>query len=303
MLKHQIIGTINLSVPLIIVALSYPNLLINTWCRIICALATGLYLLFLNYKTTKQQAASLTYSPTEAALADFEAMITACNVDPKSIQLRYSYSNEGIAQTMFNTITIDPLLWQGSENDPSGAKVKAILEEHIVPPVPAAQKERMRATYDLLSLPVQRFIFKHELGHVVSKYGYKKLVVIGIVGSLATYTGVAAALALQAYVHAPGVAAVFFGMFIGGCSDLLFTYASNFLFKLPEEKNADRFAIQHSSPEEIEAAAQFWEDHAQILAQHPNPTTIFSYLPTTIGSGYLPGPARAAYLRQHGKTC
>ncbi len=62
-------------------------------------------------------------------------------------------------------------------------------------------------------------------------------------------------------------------------------------------------AASQVHPEDIEAAANFWEAHAKVLAEHPKLTTIFSYLPPTIASGYLSGSARAAYLRKHSKTC
>lgn len=297
MFKQQIVGTLNLAIPILALAWLYPSLFQHIWGIVGCSVVMGLYILYLNYKATKNYVAVLTYIPSGAHKEDFEESIRACNVDPQTIHLRYGYTNEQIAIVAFTTIVIDPLLWQGITEDPVALQVKNILDVHTVPLLPEAQKTRIAMVHDLFSVPAQRFIFKHELGHIFHKYSPKKLAVIGLIGACATYAGVSTAVALQSF----GVLAIPLGIFVGGLTDLLLSYTSNVVFKLYEEKRADRFAVRYSTQEEIEAAADFFERHHEVFMTHQGPQNLLTKLPSIIASGHLSGKARADYIRACGR--
>lgn len=294
MFKQQIIGTINLSIPVVILALAYPAFLHTTFGLIVSSVLMGGYILYLNYRATKNYAAVFTYIPSGECKEEFEEIIKACKLDPQQIHLRYGYTNEQIAFAAFSTIVIDPLLWQGITKDPVALEVKKILDAQVVPPLSDVQKNRMVKIHELFSAPAQHFILKHELGHVFHNYSKKKLVIIGIIGTCATYAAISAAFAVQ---HTSGILAVLVGIFVGGLGDLVLSHASNVLFKVYEEKRADRFAVYYSSRNDAEAAADFFEQHHEILATHTDPKNILSKLPSVIVSGHLSGKARADYIR------
>ena len=94
--------------------------------------------------------------------------------------------------------------------------------------------------------------------------------------------------------------ALFIGMIVGGMSDIVLTYASNIFFKLREEKKADIFAAEQSSAEEIEAAAQFFEQHLKLVDTYKEPNSLFAYLPSSVLTGHPDGTNRASYLRDLG---
>lgn len=292
--KQQALGIFNLSIPVVLVAIIYPTFLLNTWGTMICSVFMGLYVFYLNRKATHNQANVLQYAPSSEYKESFEKSIQACKLDPSSINIRYGYSHEGIALTMFNTISIDPLLWNDSAQDPEAEKVKQILGQYTLPYLSPAQIARIVKVNEILSPAAQHFIFKHELGHIAQNYSNKKLIIVGIIGAIAAYAGITVALAIKYF----GVFAVFIGMFISGIVDLLLSYASNLFFKVMQEKNADKFAAQYSSPEEVIAAADFFEKHQDILDAYRDPDNVLAQLPSTIISGHLNGKDRAHYLRQ-----
>lgn len=293
MFKQQIIGTFNLSIPLLVLAWIYPSLFQTVFGVVSCSILMGLYILYLNYKATKNYAVVFTYIPSGTYKEVFEESIRVCKVDPQTIHLRYGNTNEQLAVAVFSTIIIDPLLWQGITEDPVALQVKNILDVHTVPLLTDVQKTRIAMIHDLFSLPAQRFIFKHELGHVFHRYSTKKLAIIGLIGACATYAGISTAIALQSM----GALAILIGIFVGGLTDLLLSYASNVVFKSYEEKRADRFAACYSTQEEIEAAADFFERHHEVCVTHQGPQNILTKLPSIIVSGHLSGKARADYIR------
>jgi len=293
MLKQQAIGVINLSIPLILLFLIYPAALGTTVGLIMSALVMGVYVFYLNWKATKNQAAALQYSPTGARKEQFEQMIKECKLDPQGLILRYGYCHEGVAMAMFNTISVDPLVCAGVEDDPQALAVKNILLEHQVPLMSVPQKIRIQKVHEICSPAVQRFIFKHELGHVFYNYSNKKLILVGFIFALAVFGGMAAAFAVAAW----GVWAVFFGMLVGGLIDLFLSYSSNLFFKYFAEKNADLFAARFSSLADREAAADFFEKHQIIVETYPE-ANVLAKVPGVILSGHPSGKARARYLRQ-----
>jgi len=87
------------------------------------------------------------------------------------------------------------------------------------------------------------------------------------------------------------------GIVVGCITDLTFTYLSNLLFKLREEKEADLFAAHYSSRAEIEATATFFEQHKKIKDRLKDPNNFISLLPSVLTTGHLDSTSRARYLR------
>ncbi len=292
MFRQQLSGIINLSLPVLIVYGIYPAFLGTLLGQVICSAVLGLYLFMLSYKSLMKLTSTLQFSPTGIYKDEFEALIRSCDVDPARIIVKYAYTNESIAMTVDHTVIIDPIVWHGTVEDPAAMKVGEIFKVHIEPNLTQFQKDRLTAIYKLLTPGAQRFIFKHEIGHVIRYFSYKKLALIFMIGFVAVLSGIWAAIfALQFH----GLIAIITGMAAGGLVDLFLTFLSNVLFKLPEEKAADRFAVRYSNEDDIRAAAKFFDEHQKFLDAHKplDPTT--SKIPSVL-QGYQHGTIRSAYL-------
>lgn len=295
-IKQQIIGVVNLSMPIVIIYALYPALLQSGLGKIAIALLIGAYVYFLGNRITKAQANSLLFKPTGPHKEEFEKIITACKINPQDINIRYGYSNEMIAMTILNTVAIDQLYSNEpiSDQDPEFIKVKDILDTHVVINLSPEQKTRLQKIKEISTPQSQRFIFKHELAHVFHNYSKKKLVVNGMIGACAAYCGINIGMLLLNY---NGYSALLGGMLAGGLSDLFLSYASNALFTAKEETQADIFAAHNSPKEDILAAADFFEKHQMIL-DHTNISQGFiGKVPSVILNGHHNGFARAHSLR------
>ncbi len=295
MFKQQIIGIINLSVPIIILFKFSPDFVFSLVGTLFCSALTGIYICYLNGKIGKNMIRSLKYSPTSQNLEKLTKLIVECNVDPKSVTLNYAYTNEMIAMATFNNIIIDPIVWSGLDEDPEALKVKDIFNQAIEPTLSPRQKSRLDGIKEVLSAGAQRFIFKHELGHVFHNFSNRNLGIICAIGMVSTYIGIMTASKVMCL---GGIVAIIAGMFAGGISDLLFSYTSNILFKSNEEKKADMFAARYSSPEDIKEAADFFERHQAILDKHQEPGTMLPRIPSIITTGHPNGRSRAFYLHK-----
>jgi hypothetical protein len=295
-LKQQFLGVINLACPLLIIALVWPTWFFSPLGAIVSALLVGFYVYYLNYKAARNQASALQFVPSGIHGQEFERCVHECGINPQVVRMRYGYCNESMAMALFNTILVDPLVWQGIDDDPEALKAMQVLEHYIIPTLSETQKVRIQKVNEILTAPAQRFIIKHEVGHVVAHYSHMKLVLVGVIGACAAYTGILAARwALSAQV--PGVVALIVGIVVGGIIDLGMSYASNALFKARQEKEADIFAVEHSSVQEIMAAADFFEHYQAIIDEHPFHTGFLAKIPTTLLTGYCDGRDRAQYLR------
>lgn len=295
MFRKQIEGVINLSFPIIILYNISPAFLLTISGQIFCSCAVGIYLYVMHYNQLQSLQKGLQFSPSASHQEFFNNIMEACQVDPSSVILKYAYIPEGIALTASNTIVIDPILWHGLSDDSQAVKVEEIFKVHIEPGLTDAQKAKIVDIKQLLTPESQRFIFKHELGHVVRHFSFVKLLVIFFVGFLATYSGVVTAMiALQ--IH--GLFAILVGMLVGGCMDLLLTYTSNIVWKLQEEKAADYFAVQYSSDEDVRAAALFFENYQHVIDRYKSSRSFIANLPQAVLSGHQHGSARSAYLLQ-----
>jgi hypothetical protein len=292
-LKQQIIGVMKLSLPLIAIAHVYPDFFYSTLGVITCCFGMGVYIFYCHWRVAKNMVNALQFIPTGDYKIDFEKNIQECGMNPQAVALRYSY-NESIASATFNTIGIDPLLWKSVEQDPEALKAIQVLNQYVVPGLSELQKNKLLATQELLCDKSERFIFKHELGHIFYNYSYRKLIVIGIVATLTACCGITAALLCVGFL---GKLAILLGIIVSAITDLVLTYASNIVFKLREEQKADLFAAAYSSPEDIEAAANFFEKHQTILDTYKE-STLLAKLSPEVASGHPHGENRALYLRK-----
>lgn len=293
MLRQQISGIFNLSLPLIIAYHVQPALLVTMPGQIYCSLMLAAYLYYLNYRQLQQFEKNLQFSPTGNYKNFFNKLIEECQVDPAAIIIKYAYTYEQIAMAAGKTVIIDPIVWIDLSEDPQAIKVQEFFTTHIEPGLTAIDKERIVALSRVLNLASQRFIFKHELGHIAQNFSVKKLMAIFVVGFLAAYSGIITAVIL---LPINGLFAILCGMIVGGVIELFLTYLSNIIWKLYEEKAADQFAVKHSSKEDSIAAARFFENHQAILDTYKNSQGFLDTLPSVIKTGHLHGVARSAYI-------
>ena len=297
MFVQQIQGVINVSLPVIALCGLFPALPGSFTGRFLCAVLIGLYVCFLNWTQIKNLQTTLKHSPTDAHKDLFRDLIKECNIDPDSIVLRYAYTNESIGLTSGNTVIIDPLAWSNLDGDPEAIKVKNIFKDYIQSTLSISKKERIAAVATTLTPGAQRFIFKHEVGHVIHNFSHKSLVTIFVIGFLAAYIGVTAAMTLPLEGFIAGLA----GMAVGGVSDLLLTFTSNFFWRTREEQKADLFAAQNSSYEDIIEAADFFSQHQKILNANPEPQNLLAYVPSSMRTGHPNAIWRSAYLKELAK--
>jgi hypothetical protein len=295
LITQEIRGVITFACPLLLIAAFMPTIFSTP--AMIIGLAIGLSLLniYINYANTKKITDGLLFAPQGNYEEAYHAMIRGCNLDPAHIRLRYSYSRLGIATATLNTISIDPLMWHCAPEDTPAHEAQSILLTHIVPGLTPYEKAFMQDVKQMLTPGAQRFIFKHELGHIVSCYTYQQLVIIGLVTFCATMGAITTTKALATEVNI-GIA-IIMGMIVGGIMDLGLTFFSNATFKAYHEWKADMFATRWSTPEDIKEAALFWEAHEALLAKHRDPASIMHHVPSVIRTGHMNGKARARLLR------
>ena len=293
MFRKQIEGVINLSLPIIILYNIHPIFIMSLPGKLLCSASIGAYLYFIHSTQLQNLQSSLQFSPTDHHKQEFEYLIAQCNVDPNAVIVKYAYIPEGIAMTAGKTVIIDPVIWHGIDDDPQAIKVKEIFTTHFEKNLTPDQTAQIAEFHQILTPESQRFIFKHELGHVVQNFSAKKLFLIFCLGFLATYSGITGAV-LTLKIH--GFLAIFVGMLVGGCMDLFLTYGSNVAWKLQEEKAADRFAVEHSNAHDVQAAALFFENHQHIIDRYKQSGNFIANLPSVILSGHQHGAARSAYL-------
>jgi len=293
----QILGVINISVSLIIFYYCIPQYFFSFWCILLCSFMVGTYLTYQTYKIAKSQRSVLTFIPSDRYLQAFQREITACGMRPQDITLRYGYADDSVALTLLNTVVIDPMMWSGIGDDPECCKIKEVIETHILPGIAENKKTFQAHIKTIACSKAQCFIFRHELGHVYHNDPYKRIAVAGTIGTVATYAGLIAAHT----VIGPwgGIAAIAVGMVVGAFADLFLSYSSNLLFKTREEKRADVFAARFSSKDEIEAAADFFEQYEHHAHEYRKSVGgLIAFMPTIILSGHPNGIARARYLRE-----
>lgn len=293
LLRTQIFSVINLSLPLMAVAYFYPWVF-SQWYGILgTSLVMGLYVLYLNYKAAINQNVGLLYKPSGSVKEYLEKIIVECGVNPNDLEIRYAYTQEMIGFATFNMIRLDPLLWSLIAEDLEAQKAKQVLETHIVPTLSEIQRNRISAIQQIFTPGAQQFIFKHELAHVIHTFSRKKLALVGCIAALSAASGIITA---QVLFPLFGGVALIIACIVAACMDLFLSYASNVIFKVRAEYYADVFAANHSTAEEIKAAADFFEVHAVIMHENQE-QTLLAKLPSEILSGHPNAKSRVNYLR------
>lgn len=295
MSKQQIIGVINISLPIIILYQLYPPILLSWVGPILCSGLVGLYICYINKMSNKNLLVSLRYKASENYKNMFGNLLSECGINPESISIYYAYTREQIAIAVNNSIIVDPLLWSLIEDDASAIEAKDILKKFVEPTFSEKQKNRITLTRQIFSTEAQNFIFKHEVGHIVSNFSNKKLIYLFFMGFVASYVGIVSAMNMVAY---NGIGSILMGMIIGGTTDIILTWIFNLLIKFREEKWADEFAVNHSTAQEIEAAALFFEKHQELINNDKEGLINF---PSVIISGHADGLRRAKHLRATSK--
>ena len=296
-LYQQLIGVINISIPLIALYFLFPQYLMSFWAIMLCSVIVGVYLANVIYRSTRQLAAGLKFIPSDPYLKFFNKEIEHCGLHAEEVFVRYAYADDGIAVTLLNTIAIDPMQWKGNEDDPEFVKAKSVIETHILPGVSENKKTLHTAIKKIISPDAQTFIFRHELGHIFFKYSLNRVIVVGVIGFIATCVGLMST--RVAMDSLGGFKALVLGMLVGTAVDLLLSYLSNIFFKSREEKKADMFAAQMSSKQEIEAAADFFERYEQYAQEYrKSEGGLIAFMPTILLSGHIGGVGRARYLRK-----
>lgn len=286
-------GVANITIPIIGVLYFFPYLLGSTVGIMTVAVIFGIYIWYLNFIQHRRVINSLLYVPTGTHKQMFEDIIRSCGLAASAVNLKYAYTDEKIAMALSNTIVIDPTICSMCEDDLGSDPVKNVYHQMFAPTFTSLKVQRLIKYKAILSPEVQCFIFKHELGHVVDHYSVKKLFIIFAIGTAAVYAGLLMAKILLG-IHV--VLAILGGMLVGGVVDIMLTYLFNVMFTLAAEKKADRFAAQHSTAEQIKAAALFFEQHQEILDRHKEVDGFWARIPSEILTGHPRGQARSAYL-------
>ncbi|MFT6765918.1 MAG: hypothetical protein ACJAZS_000812 [Alteromonas naphthalenivorans] len=286
-----------LSLPFVVAYMYRPQFILSITGALLCSLLIGLRTAFVHYKQADNLAKNLKYSPTGECKDYFDEQIKEAGLNPDDIALRYAYCDSSIAMTVFNTVMVDQMIWKSIDKDPICIEAQSIIKTHIQPTLPAHTKQLHIKINDALTPKAQRFIFKHELGHVVDHYSWKKIALNGVIGFAAMYSGFYVAQVLIAAYDGLLVfgAAVSAASFVG----LSLTWIGNALFKAPREKDADLFAAQYSSKEEVEAAADFFEKYEACSQEYRKAIgDTHSEIAPRFLMGYVSGQERVQYLRK-----
>ena len=292
--RQELIGIFNVSLPIIFVAYFFPQYVFTVWGVIFLACAVGAYLFFRNFQATIAGKKSLLFAPTGAQRELLFREAERCGVSADAVDFRYAYCDDAISLTMFDTIALDPMLWTGID-DPEFAKAHDIVVQHVLPTIPENKKQFHVKIKEILSPDAQKFIFRHELAHVLYNFSNKRIVINGVIGFLFTIAALATAFVVLPVLGVwPAIAG---GILVAASVDLLLSYATNYFFKARAEKNADLFAVQFSSNKEINEAADFFAGY-ELAAQEYRKSIGFPVHPPIFITGYINGVDRAEYLNQ-----
>ena len=294
LLIQEMNGIVHMAMPILIIAYVIPSAIANPYSSLIIAMIIAAWRVFLIYQQAKNEAVILKFEPTGEIRAELEELVRSCGMNPAAINLRYRFVNDMVAVTTFNLIGIDHMVWYGLENDPQAMEAQEIIQRIMAFSLTPEQIENLTKIKQFLSPAAQRFIFRHELGHVYYQYTYKKLISVGLIITLFAYAGIRLGYSLYPTL---GVFAILVAIVAAGVLDIALSYVSNYFFKTWAEKYADEFAARYSNAEEILAAADFFERYQEIIDTARKPWGIVAKLPNSLLAGYPETPVRVAYLR------
>lgn len=294
-LLQQLKGTVNIALPFLIFYSLSPQFALSLLGIFIYSLAVALRIGYALYISTRNQMRSLIFAPTPSYQEQFNQEIIRCGLEPKNLAMRYAYVDDAVAKTFFNLVVVDPMVWSGINEDPEALKARDVVEKYIVPSIPENKKELHKLIQNNLSPEVQKFIFRHELGHVFYGYSTKFILLSSFITLVETF--IVLMLARTLLQSWGGLATLWVSIGLWAALDLLFVYAMNFFFKSYEEKRADLFAVRFSSKETIEAAANFFENYEKAAQKYRETlNSLIFKLPVRVFSGYIDGVSRAHYL-------
>lgn len=285
-----------LSLPFVIIYFYKPEFILSFHGAIFCSLLVGLRAVFIFYQQTNNLVKGLKFVPTGKSKEYFDKQIKEVGLNPDDVSLRYAYCDSNIALTAFNTIMIDQMIWKGFDEDSVCIEAQNVIKTHIEPALSVHSKKLHKEIKDALTSDAQKFIFKHELGHVVDNYSWKKIALNGVIGFLGMYFGFYVAQSLIGVYD--GLLVFCLAITSAGLTDVSLSWLSNALFKAPKEKEADMFAVKYSSKQEIEAAANFFEKYERYAKDYRKVIgDTHSGIAPRFLMGYVPGKERVQYLR------
>ena len=262
----NLIAMINLSTPIVVLFIVYPALLHNPIIKLLCSLGIGLYIWLIYYFQTKNLKKKFIDLPSTDYRVTFDAIIKSCNAKPEDFTIKYAYTAQQLAITFRNTIIIDPINFTLCNSDSNCQLTIANYKQHSLPHLNLFQQKLEEVRQSDFNDQVQKFIVRHEIGHIINHYTNKKLFILFASGFLVTWFSISIAQLLISMVHISIVliATYLFAIMI----DHLLTFASNYIFKAIAEKNADLFAAKHSTVQEITATAHFFSKEHEITEQY-----------------------------------
>lgn len=290
----NLIVALSLSTPCF---MSSPLKAIGFGPEISIGLACGAWTAWSEYCQTIAVAQQCFYVPSPAFQELFDNEIRACGMDPEKINVRYEYCQGGVALSLNTTILVNPHIWLGVEDDEQAKSASRFLDQYVAANGTRESQELTARTRAIMTPAAQKFIFRHELGHIYHHYFGKKIAVDGIVRALSVMAGYEIAYRVSYHdwgAFAAWVAAVATIL----CTDRALGFVTNATFQVLEEKLADQFAAKFSTADEIDAAAQFFEDYQKISNDVVKDGGLLWKLPMIFISGHPDGATRGRYLRE-----
>lgn len=289
------LGCLNIALPIAVLYYYFPSFVLSLVGIVMLGFVVGASLFWLYYNQNIALTRRLQFSPSGDAAENFNTQIKAAGLNPQKVAVRYGYNDDQIGVTIFNMVVVDQMLWKNI-NDPEFLKAQEVIKMHILPTLSEAKKKQLAQINEALTEPAQKFIFKHELGHVADNYGYKKLLLIGLSGFISVVTALYFAAKFIGVFDSVSVflSALFLLFFI----DTISPYLINYFFKSYKELQADRFAAKYSTKEEINAAADFFEKYEVYAQEYRNVIGDSSFIPLVFRVGYVESHERVKRLRK-----
>ena len=240
------------------------------------------------------------FAPSKEHKAWFDQELCRMGVDPEKIAIRYIFTGGMLASTYEGIIVIDPLTWNTDDIICKNARTFYVSALHGS----GKWNQQIDAFFEKIrqvSTPEsQRFIFRHEVGHLVAGDVKKRI----IAGSLLAISNCYLSMSFAHYVTDSPVKRNMITIASILSTSLLFNALYNNIFIALQENNADIFAAQYSTKEEILAAADFFEAHGKALdeLQHAQGTWFSSKRFGKLVSGHMRGEERAQFLRKFAHT-
>lgn len=266
------------------------------WQKIFLSVVFGLIMFIIALVMFKLLPKRLRHKPSQPFNEYMDTVITSCKMQPEKIRTRYSYLNGAVAAALNNIIIIDPLTWNGLKNEEDAAKMLDLIKKKILPTMPPLRQELMIQIKNLLSVEVQAFILRHELGHVYYWHSTIRCLFLGIQYSFSIFMGLYSATLFTNNAYSEPYVA----MLIGVLASIVIAVIINVIFGTRQEKAADLFAAQYSTKEEQEAFVQFIEQLEVVVVDCYRAMKRIR-IPSQLLTGHPSSHKRAEYIRNFNK--